>query len=117
MPSGRIDYDARKRDQEIETDPKAALAEIAAMRRFLSDGARNIEYSTVLTVKVDCGGYCEDEEALWQQSTIGREAQFLVSHTVHHFAIIWIMCRAVGISLEADFGVAPSTLRHRELSA
>ncbi|NIP97468.1 MAG: hypothetical protein GWO24_30170, partial [Akkermansiaceae bacterium] len=44
---------------------------------------------------------------------LGRELQFLVSHTVHHFAMIGGICRALGVALEDDFGVAPSTIRHR----
>ena len=58
---------------------------------------------------MDCGG----DEIEWQPSTTGRELQFLVSHTVHHFAMIGGICRALEVEMEENFGVAPSTLRHR----
>jgi hypothetical protein len=54
----------------------------------------------------------EDAEP-YLSSTIGRELQSLSSHTVHHFALIAMSLRAMGIPVEEDFGVAPSTLRYR----
>ena len=51
-------------------------------------------------------------------STVRRELIFLVSHTVHHYALIAVMLRHQAVGLPADFGVAPSTLRHqRRLAA
>jgi hypothetical protein len=39
--------------------------------------------------------------------------QFLLSHTVHHFALMALILRAQGADPGDDFGVAPSTLEHR----
>jgi hypothetical protein len=44
---------------------------------------------------------------------MARELEFLLSHTVHHYAIVAILCRLQGIAVDDGFGVAPSTLRHR----
>ena len=44
-------------------------------------------------------------------STLSRELQFLVSHTVHHDALIAAAARALGVATEPDFGIAPSTLK------
>jgi hypothetical protein len=52
------------------------------------------------------------EEDGWSQSTVGRELQYLLSHTIHHYAIIGSILRAQGREPGPDFGVAPSTLRH-----
>jgi len=38
---------------------------------------------------------------------------FLHSHTVHHHALIRIMLKYQKIPLSRDFGVAPSTSKHR----
>ncbi|UCF67889.1 MAG: DinB family protein [Acidobacteriota bacterium] len=46
----------------------------------------------------------------WSRSSVGRELRFLLSHTVHHFAIIGLMLRMLGGEPPAAFGVAPSTL-------
>jgi hypothetical protein len=45
-------------------------------------------------------------------SSISRELQVLSSHTIHHFALIAMTLRMHGVELDAEFGMAPSTLRY-----
>ena len=108
VASGRIDYDDRKRDPGLETRTSEASRAVDHIMQGLESLMKNT-MPVGLLVKMDCGG----EDIDWQPSTIGRELQFLVSHTVHHFAMVGGICRMLGVSLEDDFGVAPSTLRHR----
>jgi len=108
MESGRVDYDDRRRDERIETgtaEAAKALDKISSELGSLLEGGVPVG----LLVKMDCGF----EEIEWQPSTMGRELQFLVSHTVHHFAMIGGICRALEVALDDSFGVAPSTIRHR----
>lgn len=108
MVSGRVDYDDRKRELKLETvtaEAREVLNQIMSGLDALLDG----EPPVGLLVKMDCEG----SEIEWQPSTTGRELQFLVSHSVHHFAMIGGICRALAVEVEEDFGVAPSTLRHR----
>ena len=56
------------------------------------------------------------EDVLLPSST-SRELQSLMSHTTHHFALIAMMLRTRGLSVERDFGVARSTLRYQERTA
>ncbi|MGJ8697306.1 MAG: DinB family protein [Verrucomicrobiaceae bacterium] len=109
LDDGRIDYDCRMREVAIESSTEDALAVLREVRGGLEE---LIEYEKPmnLEVKMDCGGSGED----WQPSSLGRELQFLVSHTVHHFAMIGGMCGCLGLEVEGGFGVAPSTLRFRE---
>ena len=108
VDSGRVDYDDRNRDPGLET--LTGEAGIAVEQIILGlDGLMRGKVPVGLLVKMDCGGDHID----WQPSTAGRELQFLVSHTVHHFAMVGGICRILGVKLEDDFGVAPSTLRHR----
>ena len=58
-----------------------------------------------------------DGAVAWQRSSVGRELQFLVSHTVHHSAMVAASCRVRGLPVSSDYGVAPSTQRHRAASA
>ena len=107
--SGRIDYDARQRDRRIEADPTEAAAQARAMMIQLElihveDGNRP------LAVQMDTGGDLRVPD--WRPSSVGRELQFLVSHTVHHYALIKLLLEDVGISAGADFGVAPSSLAY-----
>jgi hypothetical protein len=64
-----------------------------------------------LNVLVDCG---ESRERVLSASTALRELQFLVSHTVHHYAVIALILRARGLEPGPDFGVAPSTLKYEQ---
>jgi len=106
--NGKVDYDDRKREERLESftaEASALVSEIASKLQSLLESDPPVG----LLVKMDCGG----DEIEWQPSTLGRELQFLVSHTVHHFAMIGGICRALDVDLEEDFGVAPSTIRHR----
>ena len=113
IESGAIDYDARERGTPEEADPEAALAKLDDLIGWFRENSGGFENGQRLRVKVDCGGDCD---AGWEESTVGRELQFLASHTVHHFAIIGIMCDAQSIPIEREFGVAPSTLKSQRLA-
>jgi uncharacterized damage-inducible protein DinB len=110
LKSDRIDYDARQRHPRIETNratAEAALAEIVASLAALE----GTPASRLLEVKVDADAWA-DPNLHWHGSTLGRELQFLLSHTVHHYALIALILRGHGHEPPADFGVAPSTLEH-----
>ncbi|NNE91426.1 MAG: DinB family protein [Verrucomicrobiales bacterium] len=111
LEAGRIDYDARARGTADESDPVIAGERLGELAAWFSNHENIAEAGKAVQVQVNCG----DSVCEWQGSTVGRELQFLVSHTVHHFAIIGIMCEAQGIELALNFGVAPSTLLAREM--
>lgn len=102
---GRIDYAARRRSPCFETERLVAVAELKRIRQ---------EFETIvsphapLLVRID-----NDAGAAYSGSSLVRELEFLISHTIHHYAIVAIMCRLQGIAVDDDFGVAPSTLRYR----
>jgi uncharacterized damage-inducible protein DinB len=106
----RIDYDNRPRSRRIETERAAALHRIDAIRTALS----TLEISdNPILIKNDDGGHRDTEEG-FSPSTIGRELQFLASHTVHHYAIMAMILRLQDIHPPTEFGIAPSTLRHMQ---
>jgi hypothetical protein len=45
---------------------------------------------------------------------VGRELAFVLSHTVHHNALIAIMAQTLGVPVPARFGYAPSTIAYLE---
>lgn len=108
LDQGAVDYDRRERDTAVETDRSAALAKLEQIVSRLR-GLERIEAEGLLIVRVDSG---EDGQPFEGASSVGRELQFLVSHTVHHYAVIAVMLRVRGIDPGRDFGVAPSTLKH-----
>jgi uncharacterized damage-inducible protein DinB len=104
--SGEIDYEARARDALIESDPGYAAAQLEA----ISERLELLEKDRLLRVRVE--GMPADAAPGWGTSTVVRELEFLLSHTVHHYALIGVICRLDGHTLPTDFGMAPSTLRH-----
>lgn len=112
LPDRRVDYDGRARDPRLETDRVFALQRIDDLCRRLS-GLALLDADHPLAVRMD-GGSASDASSWWSASSPKRELQFLLSHTVHHYALIAFMLKARGVPVDPDFGVAPSTLRHRK---
>ncbi len=111
LERGRIDYDRRDRDPELEADLRAAQAaadRIEAALRALP--AVTIQAPILVNVAVATEAHGETH---WEPSTVQRELAFLLSHTVHHYALISLHARRYGVELGDDFGVAPSTLEYR----
>jgi len=107
LPDAHVDYDLRARDVQLETQPMQALEQLNALCANLASLDEN---NPTLYVRMDHGGSADMD---WQASCLGRELQFLLSHTTHHFALIAGLCHLHGQPLQKDFGFAPSTLRHR----
>ncbi len=108
--SGTIDYDSRSRNRRLETDRDAARETtdqlIDSLYR-LTDSQLKTRFKVLYSV-----GYTNDEPLLIE-TVLAREIAFCVSHTIHHFAIIKLLCSEFGIALPEEFGVAPSTLKYR----
>jgi uncharacterized damage-inducible protein DinB len=48
------------------------------------------------------------------ETSVGRELAFVLSHTIHHNALIGVMAMLLGAPLPDRFGYAPSTIAHLE---
>ena len=105
---GRIDYDHRNRDPRLERELQLTKTILEGVVSDLSELASE-DLDKQVAVKVDCGDQSE-----WSTSSIRRELQFLMSHTVHHYAVIGMIYRLQGHCSPEDFGVAPSTLKYRQ---
>ena len=114
LGEGYIDYAKRDRRLDLEQDPKAAIPHLhGLMNELMSLGG---EWDRDRAVQVRIVSFTDDDQG-WLPSTLGRELQFLLSHTVHHFALIAMLLRLAGVTPPRDFGVAPSTLQYRETMA
>jgi len=106
----RLDYDRRRRDEELERSPALARAKIGAV---IAELVALVPLARGRTLLVKTDGASEgSDEGPWAGSTVERELQVLSSHTVHHYALIAAALRLQGHAPEPDFGVAPSTLRY-----
>ena len=108
--AGALDYDRRERGTRIETDRLAALAATQALRAGCAAWPAGTLARPIAVTCKTCYATAGSQQA---GSTLGREVMYAVAHAVHHYALIRIMAGLLGVNLPADFGVAPSTLRHR----
>jgi uncharacterized damage-inducible protein DinB len=108
LTTGRVDYDARERDVLVEADRTRAMQQIDVIVHQLTALGEEDTHRPLL-VKMDCDG-----DDRWVRSTLDRELQFLISHTVHHYALIALIARLQGHEPGDEFGVAPSTLHYRQ---
>lgn len=106
--AGRVDYDDRARNGLLEASRSAALGASHACL----EGLEGIDAMPdgPLQVQMDTGAGSGHPD--WRASSVGRELQFLSSHTVHHFALIKLLLEGT-TSLDPDFGMAPSTIAHQ----
>jgi len=111
LRSSQIDYDARRRDAQLEVDRRAAAVRIRALIARLSGAEAPLKDSTLFVRVEDSEGAGLEHGSV--VSSVGRELQALSSHTVHHFGLIAMLARLLGIQVEDDFGFAPSTMRYR----
>lgn len=99
-----VHYHARPRDIEVEVDSKVAVNRL----RFVYSQLDRMGNENA-SLKVSDGGIAEPSE-----SCLSRELEFLVSHTVHHYALIKVIADKFQIEVAENFGIAPTTLRYRE---
>lgn len=108
LATDEIDYDARNRQVPLEHDRQLAIQTALG---FLTDLGRLPAELADRPVRVTARSVASHEPGPdWSQSSLKRELQFLVSHTVHHYALIKELLRRAGFDAGEDFGVAPSTL-------
>lgn len=114
LPEGRVDYEKRRRDDGIARSCEQALADIerhlAALQALENQADRG-----PLLVREESDSAAENLR--WLESSVGRELQFLLGHTVHHHAIIALLLTQQEVALPEGFGVAPSTQRHERKTA
>jgi uncharacterized damage-inducible protein DinB len=111
--TGHLDYDRRERGTPVESSRPAALeaaAECAARLRRLAPGVldRTLRVDVLLTA---------DGLPHVFRSSVGRELAYVLSHTIHHNAILGAMVKTLGGELPERFGYAPSTIAHTKSAA
>ncbi|MEO1036397.1 MAG: hypothetical protein AAFX44_12640 [Pseudomonadota bacterium] len=108
LDRAEIDYACRSRDTRCESDVRFAAERIDDLVTDLT--ALRVPVSQTLAVRHEPG----DPMLPANASTLGRELEFLHSHTAHHFALIAILLLRQGLQVPPDFGLARSTVRHRD---
>jgi uncharacterized damage-inducible protein DinB len=106
---GEINYDARERNPRVQGE--VTYASIATC-----DVLRALKRYTQETLTRGCQvinsvGYSASQPSTFE-SNVSRELAYCVGHAIHHYAIVRLISYEVGITVPAEFGVAPSTLKH-----
>jgi uncharacterized damage-inducible protein DinB len=111
--TGVINYDKRNHDRAIETNRILAAQTILRIRNFVS----NLEENKPLKLEVNYDLDKDQFETL--DSTTARELVYNIEHAVHHMAIMKIGINDIAsyITLPKDFGIAASTIRHKQSHA
>jgi len=102
-----IDYDARKRDREIEQNLDAATFALASVTRRIEEFRDSPSCHEPIFVKESV---LSSRPAVNIPSTVERELMGLITHSIHHLAIIALLARSYGHQVDKDFGKAPSTI-------
>jgi hypothetical protein len=115
VDSYHIDYDARRRNVDIERSRDAASVAIGTVIRELRT-CPALRFNAIVWVRMEDAPASATHEP-FMESSIDRELQVLSSHTIHHFALIAMTLRLHGVEMPPDFGMAPSTLRYQATRA
>lgn len=104
---GVVNYDDRKRDYQIQTDANFAKETIVSVINSLDKPNKNIILQQIV-----------DGEELNIESNYHRELLYNLEHCIHHQALIKVaVLQNDSIVIDANFGVARSTIEYRKQCA
>lgn len=108
LESGEVNYDGRKRDAALESDPVTAVDAIERIAGFLRNCEEDRPLQLYSSVEI-----APEYETIRFQSSLYRELHYNQEHAIHHMAMIRMALRLCGKESLADhdFGIAPSTLK------
>ena len=110
-----VDYDARKRDIELETQPQKCIAAVNSILDTVQKDDRDFSMKLKANYALGKEGMC-----ITLHTTFHRELLYNIEHTVHHMAIIKIGLKDLeedNIHIDENFGVAVSTIRNKTVCA
>jgi hypothetical protein len=108
--SGVINYEKRKRDYKIETDKNFAV-------QLLKDIYHSLEKPNIELV-LEAEDYEDTVTTVSIPTNYQRELAYNLEHAIHHLALIRVGINEVSsVLLPDEFGVAYSTIKHREQCA
>ncbi|MFV8333019.1 DinB family protein [Flavobacterium sp. XS1P32] len=104
---GVVNYDKRKRNVLIQTDTEFAIQNIVSIQQNLEKENKNIELLQII-----------DGEEIRIESNYFRELLYNLEHCIHHQALIKVaILQCETVTIDANFGVARSTIEYRNQCA
>ena len=107
---GLVNYEKRKRDQNIELKKQLALELLMTIHDKLNRSNKTLKLEALYDEHAT--------EVVVLDTNYFREVAYNLEHTIHHMALIRIGVTEVSaITLPEDFGVASSTVKYRKQCA
>ncbi len=100
---GIVNYDKRERNITIETDVNFAIESLQSCMHTINKED-----------KMYIVAYEINDIIVQANTTYYREIMYNIEHCTHHQALIKVAFNEFNISVDAEFGVASSTLKYRE---
>jgi hypothetical protein len=105
--NGIVNYDKRNRDYRIQTDTHFALQCIVDIKKQLEKDNKKLLLEQIV-----------DDEQLHIETNYFRELLYNLEHCIHHQALIKVaVLQLEHLQIDADFGVARSTIEYRKQCA
>ena len=105
--AGAIYYDNRKRNPLYENDIAAAIEAIREIQQHLEQSNKELSIFS-----------STDDQVVCISSNYYREVLYNLEHCIHHQALIKVALLSIkNIQIAEGFGMAPSTLQHRQACA
>ncbi|CAE6459962.1 unnamed protein product [Rhizoctonia solani] len=104
-----LSYDARIRDTPMETSITAGVEAFQEAIKELEDISKYAPEDLPVVLTADTGPY---QQVL--NTTYGRELWFGSLHAIHHWSMVRVIAGELGLTLDSNFGVAPSTINYHK---
>jgi uncharacterized damage-inducible protein DinB len=102
---GEVCYDHRERQTVVEHDVQLAVSRLQrAMTRIGSLDDRLLDRTLTLRARVSDEGI-----EVRVATSVGRELAFVISHTIHHSALIAVLLEQSELDVPSRLGMAPTT--------
>lgn len=103
--TGVVEYDRRRRGTDVERCRAAAIHQIGElMARLAALDTSVLDEPLLVETQIDPAG-----AMILTRSSVCREVAYVISHTIHHNAIVVQLLAGREVTLDARFGVAPAT--------
>lgn len=105
LVSGELCYDHRQRNTAVEQDPRLGVSRLRRARMRLNGYAADlVERPLTLVAQVSADG-----TSVRVPTTVGREVAFVISHTIHHSALVAVLLEQAERDVPSRLGLAPTT--------